>query len=494
MKTLDSLHKNNKQIGTAIALLLLISTIAGCKKFIEVPAPNTQLVTASVFSNNASATSAMTDIYTQMFANGESFNMAYDNGLLSDELVTPPPFNPGDGYVFYINSMGASTLYFGPWQHAYNYIYQANSVISGLQQYHGTSPAVKQQLTGEAYFIRAFWHFYLTDCYGAIPLVTTTDYTIVERLSRTPRLQVIQQVIADLQAAQGLLSNNYVDASDTSTTTDRVRPTKAVAAALLARAYLYLGDYDNHNATDYRNSEVAAGSVINNSSYSLCTNLSGANSVFLKNSAEAIWQLYTPLPASYNTPDGQGFILLAAPIVYAGSNSNNATISLQLMNAFEPGDQRLTNWIGSITEGTTTYYFPYKYKTYSYDGTEYTMMLRLGEQYLIRAEAEAEQDETGSAVADLNKIRNRAGLPNYAGATDKSSLLTAILHERQVELFTEWGHRWLDLQRTGNCNAVMSVVTPQKGGTWNPDGYQQLYPISLSDLRLDNNLTQNPGY
>jgi hypothetical protein len=73
-------------------------------------------------------------------------------------------------------------------------------------------------------------------------------------------------------------------------------------------------------------------------------------------------------------------------------------------------------------------------------------------------------------------------------------MLSAILHERQVELFTEWGHRWFDLIRTKNATSVMSVVTPLKGGVWNNDGHQLLFPIPLSDLGKDPNLKQNSGY
>lgn len=481
--------------GIPYCLLLLAAALSSCKKFVQVPSPDSQLVTATVFSNNATATAAVTGIYTQMYNNNESFNISQFDGELADELKTYQ--NPPDPYYLDFTNAPVSTTY-GEWVTAYSYIYQANAVIAGLNQYRGTSPIVKQQLTGEAYFIRAFWHLYLTSCFGAVPVALTTDYTVTSKLARTSRVQVLQQVISDLNAAIPLLNGNYVDASDTLTTTQRVTPNKAVAQALLARAYLYLGNYNNNDMTAYKNAEAAASSVISNSSYSLCTNLSGANSVFLANSSEAIWQLYTPLPSNYDTPDGYFFILTSAP------SSGQYTISPQLMNAFERGDERRTNWIDSINAGGITYYFPYKYQNNTFTGTEYNIVLRLAEQYLIRAEARAEQGETAAAIADLNAIRNRAGLPNYAGVTDQSSLLTAILHERQVELFTEWGQRWFDLNRAVknnpngvNANSVMGSpgdVCKYKGGTWNSDDHQELYPIPQSEITIDHNLIQNPGY
>jgi hypothetical protein len=121
------------------------------------------------------------------------------------------------------------------------------------------------------------------------------------------------------------------------------------------------------------------------------------------------------------------------------------------------------------------------------------MVLRLGEQYLIRAEARAQQNKISDAQSDLNIIRTRAGLPNTT-ASDKNSLLSEIFHERKVELFSEWGHRWLDLKRTNAVDAVMSIVTPLKANGQQWQSYQKLYPVEFSEVRKSPNLTQTPGY
>jgi hypothetical protein len=104
-----------------------------------------------------------------------------------------------------------------------------------------------------------------------------------------------------------------------------------------------------------------------------------------------------------------------------------------------------------------------------------------------------QQNDISGAKSDLDSIRLRAGLP-ASTLNDKSGLLSLILHERQVELFTEWGHRWLDLKRTSIIDNVMTTVTPQKSGgsPWQP--YQQWYPIPFYDLQRDQNLIQNNGY
>lgn len=119
---------------------------------------------------------------------------------------------------------------------------------------------------------------------------------------------------------------------------------------------------------------------------------------------------------------------------------------------------------------------------------EYSIIFRLSEQYLIRAEARAHLDNISGAQLDLNTIRNRAGLPNTL-ATSMSDLLNAIIQERQVELFAEQGHRWFDLKRTGNAGTVLSAIKPNWQAT------DVLLPIPETELEINPNLLpQNSGY
>jgi len=164
-----------------------------------------------------------------------------------------------------------------------------------------------------------------------------------------------------------------------------------------------------------------------------------------------------------------------------------------LINSFELNDLRKIKWTNSVTINGTTYNYPYKYKS-AVNGSpvsEYLMVLRLAEQYLIRSEARAQQNKINEAKSDLNLVRARAGLPNTT-ANDKLSLLSAILNERQIELFTEWGQRWFDIKRNSSVDSIMTIVTPQKGGTWT--SYSQWYPIPYSDIFNDPNISQNAGY
>ncbi len=439
--------------------------VASCRKFTDVGTPRTQLTGATVFTSDGTAIAAMTGIYSKMMGTSSSFmntQVSLLPGLSADEL-TNYSTNTSQG-EFYSNAL--STTNFNImllWRDIYVYLFQVNAVIEGLTGSTGLTAGVKSQLEGEARFFRALCYFHLVNLFGDVPYVVTTDYRTNALVARAHVSDIYQKIISDLKDAQGLLPGSY-------STVERVRPVKWAATALLARTYLYTGDWVN--------AEAAATSVINNSAaYNLVKN---PDSVFLKNSNEAIWQLMPVVPG-INTYEGNVFILTGMPTSVAISNA--------LLNAFEPGDVRKTSWTKSITIGTSTYYYPYKYKIKAGTPvTEYSMVLRLAEQYLIRAEARAQQNNISGAVADLNILRSRAKLADLPVSLSKSQSLAAVEQERRVELFTESGHRWMDLKRTGRADVVFGPIKPG----WKPTAV--LYPVPQSELQNNPNMTQNAGY
>lgn len=465
-----------KITGCLLVSILFIS----CKKLVEVKPPESVLTGNNIYSNDYAAISVLTGIYATMSTGGFSFvtglqSISIKSGLSADEFTLWSGFTNQKVVPFYKNNLSTEQqLTF--WESFYRCLLQINSAIEGISSASALTPQIKQQLLGEAKFLRAFCYFYLVNIYDDVPLVINNNYEVNSSLPRSPKAQAYEQIIADLIDAKNLLSPTYLSANLLTNTIERVRPNKWSASALLARVYLYIQEWEN--------SEIEASDVINNKSLYDTIPLSGT---FLKNSKEAIWQLQ-PTNTGWNTEDARVFILTGNP-----SNSRPIYLSKFLLNGFETEDQRLKNWVKSVTTSTGTYYYPYKYQsaTSGAEVTEYYMVLRLAEQYLIRAEARAQQNKLSEAQADLNIIRKRAGLLN-AAPTDKPSLLAAILHERQVELFSEWGHRWLDLKRFGIVDSVMSIVAPQKGGTWEPT--DQLYPLPLYDIEQNPNLEQNPGY
>jgi starch-binding outer membrane protein, SusD/RagB family len=466
-------------IAKAALTSILIFQLVSCKKFVEVPPPITDLVGTSVYGTNSTAAAAVSGIFQTMTANcvgGDINGISALLGLSADEYMLFPNSDVilNQTYSNSLSSNNAPAI----WTQLYNCVYQANSAIEGITSSIGMSPTSKTQLLGESKFIRAFCLFYLTNIYGDIPLVTSTNYRINQAITRTGQSQVLEQVVADLRDSKSLLSGDYLSPNGT-ISSDRVRPNNHAASALLARVYLYEEKWDS--------AEAEASSVIADSKYKLLDNL---NDVFLANNDEAILQLEMP-NNGFNAPDGS----LLIPLLYYGGPTSYAPLILSdnLVGSFESGDQRRTNWVDSIISGSTTYYYPFKYKLY-YTGAppaEYPVLLRLAEQYLIRAEARAEQNKLVDAASDLNRIRNRAGLSNYI-VSDQNSLLDGIYRERRIELFAEYGHRWFDLKRTGQIDNRMSEVAPLKGGQW--QATDALYAIPLTELQTDPNLTQNPGY
>ncbi|MGN6418014.1 MAG: RagB/SusD family nutrient uptake outer membrane protein [Pseudobacter sp.] len=468
---------NRKMAAAAVAGSCI--AFQACKKAVEVPPPTNSLVGSTVFANDKTATAVMTGLYNTMHSAANIADGTWSIGKFmataADELNNH--FIGVAATQFYRNDLSSNPgTYF--WGHFFKYIYISNSTLEGVEQSTTLKPAVKQQLQGEARFMRAFINFYAVNLYGNIPIVTTTDYKINNRLERSPQAEVYKLIVEDLLEAKKLLREEYMDANNL-VTTEKIRPNRAAATAMLARVYLYL--------QDWRNAELQATELIGNASYELLP----LNRVFLKNSAEAIWQLASSNPIYTNTMDGYFYTLRTTPGISFHNSMTN-----WLFNAFETGDARKTGWVGSYNTGTTIYNFASKYKNSERSSavTEYFMVLRLAEQYLIRAEARAQQDKA-TALDDLNEIRDRANLDDYNGPTDKNSVLKAIQHERQVELFTEWGHRWFDLKRTGALDALMSGatgITAQKGGNWNKN--DTILPLPLTEIAVNPKLTQNNGY
>lgn len=447
---------------SSIICFLLIS----CKKFATVDPPDNLIISNTAFTSDASATATVIGIYSEMMNSTQQFSAGYTTlfaGMSADELYY---YTPGTNDEIVTNQISPSnqTIASAFWQRAYKYIYTANLCMEGLSKSSSLSPSVKNTLLGEAKFIRAFCYFHLVNLYGGVPLITTSDYRVNATLPRSPVPDVYNLIKQDLIDAQNLLTAAYLS-------TDRIRPNRWTATALLARVYLY--------NEDWTNAENQASSIINSGMYSLPTNL---NQVFVRTSPETIWQLQTVNPSN-NTWEGN--------LILPASTSATPTylFTTSLLNDFEPGDQRRSAWVASRIFQSQTLYYPYKYKVQTGSTqNEYYIVFRLAEQYLIRGEARAKQNNISGALTDLNVIRSRASLSSST-ASDQSSLLSAIEHERRIEFLAEWGHRWFDLKRTNRADVVLGALKP---ATWQPT--DKLWPLPLSELNLNPALTQNAGY
>jgi hypothetical protein len=463
-----------------IQVVMVVFVFTACKKAVETDPPDSLILEKEAFANDASAVAVVSGIYTAMrdqfgFSQGV-YSIGFLTGLAGDELrgISDEPFG-----LFYKNALTPvtfSTAYF--WQPIYSLIYTCNISLEGIASSKGMSVAVKRQLAAEVKFMRAFLYFQLTNLFGDVPMPTSSDYRVNRALPRTSATQVYKQIVEDLKAAEEELGSSFVDGFGR-VVAERVRPSKWAAAAMLAKVYLYTGDWAN--------AEGKAGTVLDNPSFILEPD---PDSVFLPTSKEAIFQVQMYL--NNNPWDARVYNLISVP-----DAQHPAAFTGGIMNWFETGDLRSLKWIGqsvvwvSDTVRARIYYYPWKYKMRYVDMTDYLMVLRLAEQYLIRAEARAQLNNLAGAKADLDAVRSRAELAGITANT-KQEMLDAVAHERQVELFTEWGNRWFDLKRTGAIDGVMMNAASEKGSVWNTN--YKLFPIPQSEISANSNLVQNPGY
>lgn len=460
-----------KQITLFKRIIISLLVISGysCESFVEVNSPSGQLSTEEVFENKSTANAAISNIYASLrdsgMLTGNSVSITTKMGAYTDELNFYG-ISSGTTLNFYNNTLlPTNPQVVSWWKTAYSQIYAANSVIQGVTASATLVTSDKNQFIGEALFIRSLLHFYLLNLYGDVPYVTATDYKQNTTIGRSSTNLLYPKIIEDLQNSYSLLPESYLSA-------DRTRANKAVVMALLARVYLY--------SRAWAEAANAASYILNNTgTYKWENDLS---KIFLKGSTVTIWQ-YKPGVEGQNSAEGGSMILLTGPPADVALNPN-------FVNAFEIGDQRKQKWIGSVSKGTSTWYFAAKYKVKlkTATSTEYSIILRLAEQYLIRAEARAQQGDLIGAKEDLNKIRQNAGLGNTP-AVSQQEILEAVIRERRFELFTESAHRFFDLKRTGQLDSQLTGV---KNG-WNST--DNLLPVPESELTLNPNLLpQNPGY
>lgn len=460
------LNRILKNAWLAVALAAIAASQESCKSYLEIPPPTTDLTRTTVFSDASSVEATVNGLYTLTFndINFWSYAPHFYGGMMADELY-PRSVNVFDDLLF--NQYNPSTDTYGKfWQNGYKVIYHANSIITGLADVTFLPEILRKRYIAEAKFFRAYIYLLLSGYYGDVPLITTTDIKETDSAPRSPKTAVIALVVADLKDV--LTDLNRMDMPKT-------RANALAAQSLLARVYLYSQQWEEAAA-------AATAAIAGNARLE-----SALDSVFLRSSDETIWTI----SSSGSRPDQgdrttYGLMLLPSP------TNLNYGLPKSLYNSFEPGDKRRSTWIGIFAVSPDTILFTAKYKQKSTNMgpmlAEDDVVMRLAEQYLIRAEANAAMGKTSESAADLNVLRRRAGLRDLPASMTKEQLVLQVEKERRAELFVE-GHRWFDIVRTGRADAVFGAAKP---ATWKP--HAVLLPIPQAEMDLNQNLVQNPGY
>jgi len=394
---------------------------------------------------------------------------------------------------------------------------------------------LKDRLLGEAYFLRAYYYFRLVRLFGGVPIVTTVQNNDAEwRHPRDTKEKVYERIITDLETAEGKLWKKSEYSAD-----DAGHATKGAAQAMLMKVYLYMKNYDK--AVEW----AAKFETENGGQYSLVTKNNYFSNFTLtgENNCESIFEIQYTEEATSDYGSGNGCTrgtftqILTRPrnTNVGGWGWNKPTQNLY--NEFEDGDVRRDLTIfrdvdekGQVDEADKYLGCEYNnlksgwydvtvdengfFKSYSPGklahqsrGPLNNNEIRYADFILMYAEALLGAGRTGEAQTQLNKLRANRGMPEFPGYKIKingigepvdPTLEQAIRHERRVELAME-GHRWFDLVRWGVAGSVMMAYKAQE----NPEARAEmkdwndkflLMPIPAEEIRLNDGLTQNPGY
>lgn len=490
-----------------ILFALALVGLSSCKDFLdESPQGN---LTQEVFPSNANearlATTAAYATLRNWFFNSGGYPIpdilsddAYKGSNPTDQAST---LNAVENFTFNPSQDGLDRW----WNTLYEGVKRANVVIEKVPDI-AMDETEKTGLLGQARFLRAVYYFDLVRTWGGVPLVLGTEQQL--GLTRASKDEVWQVVTDDLLYAIDHLPNR----SDL-VPADYGRATKTAAEALLARAYLYRGDFEN--AKRY------AVQVIQSGQHQLDPSFSHTFSVDGQYNPESLFEVGALPDESNNGGGGQ----------YANTQGVRGTPnrgwgfnrpSIELMNHFEANDPRKEGtviFLGEIIDGVkilgdgntpdVTYSDPpantvvkeiecYNQKVWTPGNNTISQLghnrrlIRYAEVLLIAAEALNETGHSADALPYLNAVRARAREGNNAilpdvTTTDPAQLRDLILSERRSELALE-GHRFYDLVRMGRAAAVLGPLGFQAGK-------HELLPIPQTEIDISQGaILQNPGW
>lgn len=443
-----------------VSIVSLFAVMQSCESFTEIDPPRNRIEKDDVFTDETSANAAVLGVYLQLtsvdFGKGLPTVVL---GLSSDEMYKY--LDDTSSRQLHTNDLVANHNNIKDlWTGAYAVIGQSNAIVEGLESNPGITEEKRQQFIAEAKFVRAYCYFYLTQLWGDVPLITSTNWSLNSKAKRTAKAEITAMLIKDLQQAIVFLPE---------TATNNIRAKQSAAAALLARVFLF----EKNWSESHRYAEMAIANTIGTSGV-----LPDAGEVFYPQSSETIFQIQ---PQQFYSSSVESALMNLFGPEYLLEDG--------LIAAFETGDLRKDAWVGQ-KDGVN---YAAKYTTNPYETggrSQYNVLLRASEQLLIAAEAQAHQNNISGAVENINVIRRRAGLSEIeAQGLDQTACLQLVETERRVELFAEWGHRWLDLKRTGKASEVLGGIT---GKNWKAE--DALYPIPSTEIKLNPNLTQNKDY
>lgn len=489
----------------SILLLPFLFIASGCEEFLQKD-PQGELTQEEFPVNQSDALLATNAVYSTIREWGYHSggypildimsDDAYKGSNPNDQLPTVGPY---DKFSHTTTQDGLDRW----WSTLYEGVKRANVVITKVPSIE-MDTVLRNRYVAEAKFFRGLYYFDLVRAWGGVPMITSLNPPL--KMARSSKEEIYDLIVSDLlYAAKNLVEKSVLENKDIG------RATRGAAKSLLAKAYLFRGDFVN--------AEKYALEVINSDEYELEAVFADANSKLGEHGMESVFEV------GALEVEGTGGNQYANTQGVRGSPNRGWGFnrpSIDLRKSFEPGDPRLKGTIIDLGDtidgvyikgdpdpandpvvilnqnGDTINIQCYNRKVWTPGNDTPTQwghhrrLIRYADVLLMAAEALNEDGKPTDALNYLNQVRKRAREGNNAilpdiTVTDKNLLRDKILLERRHELALE-GQRFWDLVRTGNAAAVL-------GPMGFVPGKNELIPIHQSEIDISQgSLTQNPGY
>ncbi|MBS1607142.1 MAG: RagB/SusD family nutrient uptake outer membrane protein [Bacteroidetes bacterium] len=476
-----------KKIFYTIGLGLLVCS---CKKDFLTLSPPSNANVQSFYKNAGDMQVAVNAAYASLQLDGQ-YRYAYwtlaevrsDNSLNFNGAGDFP-----DADIDLFNDDPSNAIITAAWNDTYRGIQLCNVVLNRITAV-AMSDTLKNQLTGEAQFLRGLMYFNLVRLFGDVPLVTTETQSVSEGYSqaRTPVAAVYDRITKDFGDAARLLPASYTGANIG-------RATSGAALGMLGKVYLTKRNYDS--------AAICLKAVIDGGHYQLMASYADLWKTANANNVESLFEVQFH---KGGTQTGSNYYEQFAPrnsgtaITGIGFAQGRNIPTDDIDTSYETGDLRKNISIAEsfvLNGQTVNSRYTLKFRDQPYadgDADNHWPVLRYADVLLMYAEALNEKgqgpDATGYSM--VNAVRSRAGLSPLATGLDKDGFAAALDRERRSELAFE-GQRWFDLLRTGRALAVMNN---HFGGAVTVSSYRLLYPLPQTAVSVNPRLIkQNPGY
>ncbi|MDN5285848.1 MAG: hypothetical protein JWR38_2122 [Mucilaginibacter sp.] len=507
---------NLKKYRISLFALIVIASIAGCKKYL-VEDDRSNFTQSNYFTSATQARAFVNGIYGG-YLNNINYGLYF---FLNGDAYGEAPFITLELFAGHATSLGQSVNnnnvifertdptnpgFETVWKSCYTSIEECNIALNRIPAI-SMDDATKKSLLGEVYFLRAFYYYYLVRLYGDVPLITTPVDINSPLLypARTAKDQVYTQVVNDLLAAE----QSGLPATD-----QTGRTSMGAVHTLLSSVYLTMAGYPLQKTENYSKAADEAKQVL--PLYTLFDNYLYLHDNGHKNQGELIFQSQYDVKVATNSLP-QLTVPFNLPVGAYGDHLGAMIPTNDFFNSYEAGDKRtqeqqfyFSKYPNSGNLKDTIIFgehclFKYFHLESSVTGTansgkcdENYTFLRLPEALLTYAEATNEvSGPTADAYAAVNQIRTRANLKPLNGLS-QDQFRQAIWKERYHELAYE-GKAYFDIQRTHQIYDVKNntfgpaTSTPNEQGVTMKDQYY-LWPIPQREIATNNKLTQNTGW